>query len=253
MAIDEILMRDSCGKSSSKMKKYVYYNQYSRKNFGFTSGYNELTLLDLLGGTKTIMDYIPKLVPFIIIILFSIVTIGAWVAICACICRPRCCIKKDNINNSKTRFICFMVFLSLSICIILLCVISVTYVIYGKNDFNGTICSLLIFQYDIIKGQGFLGKNNFYKPYWYGSEKLGEYIDDVNNMLSNISSNCGNFIRSDTNSINKMKIAENNLRDNLNDLYNIKKDEKEPEFKIIVPIVEIKNYFEEKNQIKNKL
>ena len=36
-------------------------------------------------------------------------------------------------------------------------------------------------------------------------------------------------------------------------IFEEKEDEKEPEFKIIVPIVEIKNYFEEKNQIQNKL
>lgn len=36
-------------------------------------------------------------------------------------------------------------------------------------------------------------------------------------------------------------------------IFEEKEDEKEPEFKIIVPIVEIQNYFEEKNQIQNKL
>ena len=48
MPVDEILLRDSCGKSRSKMKNYVYYNEYTRDKFPFTSDYEELTLLDLI-------------------------------------------------------------------------------------------------------------------------------------------------------------------------------------------------------------
>ena len=35
MPYDEILMRDSCGKSSAKIKKLYYYNEYNKDNFPF--------------------------------------------------------------------------------------------------------------------------------------------------------------------------------------------------------------------------
>ena len=63
MPIDEILMRDSCGKSRSKIKKYYYYNEYIDSDFPYSSNYEELTLLDLIEGTKSFSDSIPLFIP----------------------------------------------------------------------------------------------------------------------------------------------------------------------------------------------
>ena len=190
MPIDEVLMRDSCGKSRSKLKKYFYYNEYNKDNFPFVSDYEELTLLDLLEGTKSISDAIPLFIPYILIIILAIICIGVWISICCCSRRPKCFLKKDNIHTNRTRFICLMVFYGFALCIIVLGIVSIVYIYYAEGDFNGTICSLLMLQYDIVNGQGFLSKKRIYKPYWYGSTQIGEAVNKTNNLLSELQSTC---------------------------------------------------------------
>ena len=41
MPVDVVLMRDSCGKSRSQIKKYFYYNEYATDKFPFTSDFEE--------------------------------------------------------------------------------------------------------------------------------------------------------------------------------------------------------------------
>ena len=101
MPIDEVLMRDSCGKSRSKIKKYFYYNEYDTNNFPFTSDFEELTLLDLIEGTKSISDVIPLFVPSFILIILAIACIGIWISICVCSVKPKCFCKRDNKNTKK--------------------------------------------------------------------------------------------------------------------------------------------------------
>ena len=187
-------MRDACGKSRSKIKKYFYYNEYNKDNFPFKSDYEELTLLDLIEGTKSIADVIPLFVPHILIIILAIVCIGVWVSVCCCSKKPKCFLKKDNINTNRTRFICLMVFFGFALCIIILGITSIVYIYYAEGDFNGTICSLLMLQYDIVYGQGFLAKNIIYKPYWYGSTEIGKSIEKINTMLINLKQTCDNNV-----------------------------------------------------------
>ena len=106
MPIDEVLMRDSCGKSRSQIKKYFYYNEYSSDNFPFKSDFEELTLLDLIEGKKSFSDVIPLFIPSFILILLAIACIGIWISICVCSVKPKCFCKKDidkvlkyNYNN----------------------------------------------------------------------------------------------------------------------------------------------------------
>ena len=187
-------MRDSCGKSHSKIKKYFYYNEYNKDNFPFISDYDELTLLDLLEGRKSIVDIIPLFVPYALIFILAIICIGVYISICACSRKPKCFLKKDNIHTNRTRFICLMVFFGFALCIIVLGIVLIVYISYAEKDFNGTICSLLMLQYDLINGQGFLAKNRIYKPYWYGSTKIGESIDNINTLLDNLKQTCDNYV-----------------------------------------------------------
>ena len=94
MPIDEVLMRDSCGKSRPKIKKYFYYNEYNKENFPFTSDYEELTLLDLIEGKKSIVDIIPLFIPYILLFILSIICIGVYISICACSRKPKCFLKR---------------------------------------------------------------------------------------------------------------------------------------------------------------
>ena len=192
MPIDEVLMRDSCGKSRSKIKKYFYYNEYASDNFPFSSDFEELTLLDLIEGTKSFSDAIPLFIPSFILIFLSIVCIGVWISICFCSVKPKCFCKKDNKNTNRTRFICLMIFFAFSLSIVVLSIVLLVYITNAQYDFNGTICSLLMFQYQIINGQGFLSKETLYKPYWYGSNGIGEAVENINNFLLNLKTTCDN-------------------------------------------------------------
>ena len=165
MPIDEVLLRDSCGKSSTKLKKYFYYNEYSKDNFNYISDYNELTLLDIIDGKIAFIDLIFMFFPYVLIFLLAIICIGIWISICCCSFRPKCLLKRDNKNPTRKRFICFMVFLGFSFSIIVLGITVMIYINIAEKNFNGSICSLLMFQYEIINGQGFLARKQINKPY----------------------------------------------------------------------------------------
>ena len=102
--------------------------------------------------------------------------IGVWISICVCSIKPKCFCKKDNKNTNRTRFICLMVFFGFVLSIIVLGIVLLVYIKNAEFDFNGTICSLLMFQYQIINGQGILSKKPIYKPYWYGSNGIRDSV-----------------------------------------------------------------------------
>ena len=193
MPIDEVLLRDCCGKSSTKLKKYFYYNEYSKDNFNYISNYNELTLLDIIDGKIAFIDLIFMLFPYILIFLLAIVCIGIWISICCCSCRPKCLLKRDNKNPNRKRFTCFMIFLAFSFSIIVLGITIMIYINIAEKNFNGSICSLLMFQYEIINGQGFLARKQINKPYWYGSTQIGTNIDKINELLNSLQGNCSSI------------------------------------------------------------
>ena len=192
MPIDEVLLRDCCGKSSSKIKKYFYYNEYSKDNFPFKSDYNELTLLDIIDGNISFIDIIFMFFPYILIFILALVCIGIWISICICSCKPKCLLKKNNKNPKKFKFTCFMIFLGFSISIVIIGVIMMIYINMAEKNFNSSICSLLMFQYEIVNGQGLIAKNQIDKPYWYGSTQIGANIDKINGLITTLQTNCQN-------------------------------------------------------------
>jgi hypothetical protein len=224
MSFDEVLIRDSCGKSRSIIKKYFYYNEYDKENFPFISDYEELTLLDLLEGQKSIIDVIPLFVPYVLIILLAIICIGVWISICCCSRKPKCFLKKDNVHTNRTRFICLMVFYGFALSIIVLGIVLLVYISYAEEDFNGTICSLLMMQYEIINGQGFLAKKKIYKPYWYGSKEVGKAIQDINTLLESLKTTCDNNVGVFQSNYILAENAGNTLTDSLEHLYTDYKD-----------------------------
>ena len=224
MPTDEVLIRDSCAKSRSNIKKYFYYNEYSKDNFPFKSNFEELTLLDMMEGTKSIIDVLPMFVPYILIIILAIICIGVWISVCCCSIKPRCCLKKDNKNTNRTRFICFMIFSGFSLSIIVLGIVLLVYISYAVGDFNGSICSLLMLQYEITSGQGFLAKNKLSKPFWYGSNSIGNSISDIKNLLKDLKTVCtGNSFGSTYTTCSQTGTDLENI---LQNIYLNKKDEK---------------------------
>ena len=83
-----------------------------------------------------------------------------------------------------------MVFLGFSFSIIVLGITIMIYINIAEKNFNGSICSLLMFQYEIINGQGFLARKHINKPYWYGSTQIGKNIEKINELLGTLKDNC---------------------------------------------------------------
>ena len=228
MPIDEVLMRDSCGKSRSKLKKYFYYNEYDSDNFPYISDFEELTLLDLIEGNKSFSDVIPLFIPSFILIIVGIGCIGVWISICVCSVKPKCFCKKDNKNTTRTRFICLMIFFAFSLSIVVLSIVLLVYTTNAQYDFNGTICSLLMFQYQIINGQGFLSKETLYKPYWYGSNGIGEAVENINNFLLNLKTTCDNNHQNFLDTTIYATASGTYLKESLESIYNLNKDKNIP-------------------------
>ena len=83
-----------------------------------------------------------------------------------------------------------MIFLGFSISILIIGIIMMIYINMAEKNFNGSICSLLMFQYEIVNGQGLIAKNQINKPYWYGSTQIGENIVKINDLITTLTTNC---------------------------------------------------------------
>lgn len=225
MVYNEILIRDCCGKSSPKIKKLYYYNEYNQDNFPFQSDYEELPLLNLLEGKVSLIDLITLLIPYILIFVLALVCIGIWISICCCISKPKCLLKKTNSKGQDRKaFICLMFFSGFSIIIIVLGITILVYIYNAEIDFNGSICSLLMLQYEIVNGQGLLAKKEIYKPYWYGSNGITDAIGEIKQTLFTLKDNCNYHDTEFRTTLDELSDLSSDLISHLEELYSKNKD-----------------------------
>ena len=227
---DTVLMRDTCGNSRSKIKNYFYHRVYDSNNFKYISNYDELILLDYLEGTKKKTDYLKTIIPFLIIICLGGVSIILWCFLCYCYKSPKGCLKRYSKANRKTRDICFFIFFGFCSVILILIIVTLVYLTYSRSDINGAICTLSMLRYEIVYGQSLLEKKNFKKPFWYGIDSLSDNIEKVRTLISELNTNCQNEIIPDlnknNNGENRYDIADKNLKENLENLYQAYKNRK---------------------------
>ena len=232
LVYDTVLMRDTCGNSRSKIKNYFYHRIYDSDNFQYTSDYDELILLDYLEGTKQKKDYLKTIIPFLIIMCLGGLSIILWCFLCYCFKSPKGCLKRYSKANKKTRDICFFIFFGFCSVILILIIVTVVYLTYSKSDINGAICTLSMLRYEIVYGQSLLEKKTFKKPFWYGIDTLGDNIDKVRDLISELKTNCDNYyivdLQIDGSGKSIFDRADKNLKDGLENLYNSFKDEKIP-------------------------
>ena len=229
LVYDTVLMRDTCGNSRSKIKNYFYHRIYDSVNFQYTSDYDELILLDYLEGTKQKKDYLKTIIPFLIIMCLGGLSIILWCFLCYCFKSPKGCLKRYSKANKKTRDICFFIFFGFCSVILILIIVTVVYLTYSKSDINGAICTLSMLRYEIVYGQSLLEKKTFKKPFWYGIDTLGDNIEKVRDLISELKTNCDNYIvdlQIDGSGKSIFDRADKNLKDGLENLYNSFKNEK---------------------------
>ena len=226
---DTVLMRDTCGNARTKVKNYFYYNIYDKKNLKYHSAYDELILLDVLEGSKSQMDYLKRLIPFLLFIAIGALSWIIWIFICSCTNNPRGCLKRYSRANKTTRRICFFIYYGFAFTIIILILISLIYLNFSKSDLNGTICTLAMLRYEMMYGQSLLAREKFKKPFWYGITSLSEYIQKVQDLLGDLATNCGtinsdvNLIK-DANNENNYDVLGKQLKEQLEILYENYKD-----------------------------
>lgn len=188
---DMLNIRDFCGTSRNIIQDYFYYNNYSQETFGYKLTFKENPLLDIIDGKGKILDYILTLIPFIILFIFGIVYIFCCTAFWMCICCPiDCCKKNKTICNKKILLILFHIF---SLIIIIFSIFGIIFINFSKQDLHGMICSLNLFVYNIIYGQGAIKKTEFKKPMWQSLEILKKIANEGQLLFTNTIGNCTNF------------------------------------------------------------
>ena len=190
-AFDMLNIRDFCGTSRNLIQDYFYYNYYNQENFNYKLTYKENPLLDIIDGKGKILDYILTLIPFVILLIFGFVYIFCCTAFWICICCPiDCCKKNKTICNKKILLILFHIF---SIIILIFGILGIIFINFSKQDLHGMICSLNLFIYNIIYGQGVLKKSEYKKPMWQSLETLKKIANDGQTLFTETIDNCREF------------------------------------------------------------
>ena len=227
---DAILMRDSCGKSRNKVKKYFYYNEYLEKSFKFHSKYDELILLDILEKTKKRNEYLKPLLPFIIIIALGALSWILWIVICRCTKNPKGCLKRNKVENKSLRSKCLIIFYGITSVVIILLAVVIMYWDFIKGDFYSAICTLSMLRYDLMNGEGLLLRKNTKRPYFIGVNNMPTYITSITTLLTKLRTSCYDYITNDlprdSNGKHKYDTAGEALTRGLESLYTNYKDSK---------------------------
>ena len=194
--MDSLAVHDSCGLSSNQLKNYYYYNIYEKKDFKYTTHYQESAILKLVkpevGEDKDIMPLILKIIPFLIIIGLGILFLIPCGVLWICICTPKCCCRKKS--RITKPFNCLIVLFSLTGVSITLFSIVIAFLKSSEKGINGTLCTLTMLTEDIVKGVGLLKKTEFTKPYWYGLTEIDNLVTSTNTMLTSLTSSCSTFL-----------------------------------------------------------
>lgn len=122
------------------------------------------------------------LLPFIIFLIFAVVSVILWIVLCGCICCPRCCCNNSN-SDSKvcSKFLLFVMIVFL-IGIGVVCIIG--FVVGSRTDKNINLssCSLFRTYLDLSNGE-----NKTETPKWIGVYSLDEKISKLRSINEEIS------------------------------------------------------------------
>lgn len=169
---------------------------------------------DLIEIAKTI------LAPFIIFLIFAVITLIGWfVCCCCCCCKACCCFRNDSPDEplcgcQKFSVIAFMVcFLGL----IAICIVG--YVFSGKlsPSVKSTECSLLKFYLDLK-----IGQQNETKPYWIGVDNMIIKLNEIESKIDSIQSNSATAFKDTSFVQNDQKVYNSKLDNSYNSIKDLK-------------------------------
>lgn len=203
------------------LKANALFEQYL-VNFTDSDPSKEQTFKDLIvvrNNTDAFIEIAKSiLAPFIIFIIFALVTLIGWIVLCCCCCCKACCCFR---NDNPTEPICgcqkftMIQFLISLLGIAAVCIIG--YVFLGRlhQKISSTECSLLRFYLDLKDGE-----QDAQVPYWVG-------VDNIITKLTNLADEIDHIDQNSKGAFKDTSFTEQDKQDYNNDLdtsYNSIKD-----------------------------
>jgi len=158
------------------------------------------TRLRNLGGsldTNKLVDYLMRTLPFLIFLVFGVLSIFGWIVCCICCCCDCCCCCCKKETCKVPCFIFTFVFYALSVAL------SIYGLTQSKKIFVGlanTECSILKFF-----GQVLNGEIKQERPKWAGIEGINDLLDDLIDGVRRIQGNTGTTLTAGINRIESAK------------------------------------------------
>ena len=212
-------IEEICKKSSYDL--YNYYYQENRNIEEPKYKDNEEYILSLIqimdkdntNNKENMKTYLKHLIPNLIILGFTLISIIIWILFLICgMCKKcnkcSCCLKQ----NCKTGIYLFLLAFSLGSLILSINGISKTKKLF--SNFDKISCSLFKFVYDITEGETTKSTNK-----WSGIDGINNLIIKLKTLTSNLATQISNLDTKFT-EINKSDGDFNTYKTQLNDIYN---------------------------------
>ena len=170
-----------------------------------------------LGGsldTNKLVDYLMRTLPFLIFLVFGVLSIFGWIVCCICCCCDCCCCCCCKKESCKVPcFIFTFVFYALSVAL------SIYGLTQSKKIFVGlanTECSILKFF-----GQVLNGEIKQERPKWAGIEGINGLLDDLIGGIGELQGDIVSTLNTDISDITDAKSSFHTDMDNTGDIFYI--------------------------------
>jgi len=128
--------------------------------------------------TKDAKTYLPRILIFFIFLIVDIVLILVWIIFCCC-----CCCSNNKKSSSSVCGKCsFVIYLILSCCVVLLCVLGFFLSPHFYKSINGVACSFYKLIFHFLEGTD----NDFPPSKWKGIQGLQDLINDYDSIYTKI-------------------------------------------------------------------
>ncbi len=193
------------------VREYADDDSSDSSNEGSGENISNDRLRNLKGelNTDKLIDYLMRVLPFVIFLVFSILAIFGWIICCICCCCDCCCCcccKKEGSNCKTICFIFTYVFYALVVAV------SIYGLTQSKKIFVGlanTECSMLKFF-----GQVLDGEIKEERPKWAGISGIKTLLNDLIDTITRLRSDSYSSLERGINDIESKKIDFNRQMEN---------------------------------------
>ena len=180
--ISEKEVDERCGKTRKEFLENYKNDYHSNLNNDKELTNYQKALKDIIENrdnyTKDVKEYLPRILLFFIFLIVDIVLILVWIIFCCC-----CCCSNNKKSSSSVCGKCsFVIYLILSCCVILLCVLGFFLSPNFYKSINGVACSFYKLVFHFIEGT----KEDFPPSKWKGIQGLQDLIEEYEGIDTKI-------------------------------------------------------------------